>query len=607
MPIQSFEQWKTAQTSTPTTSAPVKVGKIQSFDEWKAAQPPAPAAQPGFLSKAVDWTKGAVKDVAQTVASPFLRIGATAMGGVEEALSLGGDLVGNKKFADQRHQNYLDLQKNGLDAGYLGKAKVINGPVDAIGVGLDAGANLIGAEGASSALKAGAKGFLKQSIKTGAKAGFEQGLIQGAGKSLQQDNPTVGGVISDTAKGAVYGTGAGGVLGGLLGGISSKLKKPVVEPKVTAAMDVVKNDVPKVPANPNWNQDLPLPTNPNPDAPYIPNEQLPTIQMGGSKVKPSISMDAPPKVYTPEPVPKVPLTPDIQMGNLPPKKIVKDNLPVIDYGGVTTPTKTLPKGMRYEPIKAPVVPKYTPVQPKPNGYTYEPISNNQTSPQTPEYKQPILSRTNQIQPPSVSTSPTQPPFVNSPQIGDRTVVNPTQTTSRLTPVEGTGTVKTRGLASSLEEKLQKSLGALPEYNVVGNEGQFKNVAEITATDLPRAKRIALGQEAPPAGTHPEAFYVAMSELAKNDPALALQLGKESSLISDSTTMGQRIQLLSHLNPDSLVNVIRDVQKSFDTASGKKYNNFKQVVKNKTLEIDSHIGKNVSKKEDWSSFIDSIKC
>lgn len=519
MPIQSFEQWKTAQTSTPTTSAPVKVGKIQSFDEWKAAQPPAPAAQPGFLSKAADWTKGAVKDVAQTVASPFLRLGATAIGGVEEAMSLAGDLTGNKQFADQRHQNYLDLQNNGLDAGYLGKAKVINGPVDAIGVGLDAGSNLIGAGGASTVVKQGLKGFIKQGIKTGAKAGFEQGLIQGAGKSLQEDNPTVGGVISDTAKGAVYGTGAGAVLGGVLGAATSKFKKPVVEPKVTAAMDVVKNDVPPPPtpqakhANYAASQGY---------EPITPNNQLPTIQMGakeGSPI-PTISMDAP----------------------------VKGPVP--------------PKGMRYEPIQPPIQP---PVQ---------------------------IQQAPAVQP------------TNSIPVGSR--VNET-TTSRLTPVEGTGDLKVRGLANSLQNKLQKSLGALPEYNVVGNEGQFKNVAEITATDLPRAKRIALGQEAPPAGTHPEAFYVAMSELAKNDPALALQLGKESSLISDSTTMGQRIQLLSNLNPDSPVNVIRDVQKSFDQAAEKRYNNVKQVVKNTVSEIDNHIKKSIPKKEDWSSFIDSIKC
>lgn len=521
--IQSPKDWLASQNNS--TSAPsVKFKHIQSPSDWLKAQP---AEQPkqGLLSKAWGLAKTGGKAIVQGVGEGFGRLGATAIGGVEEALSIGGDLVGNKKFADERHQNYLNLQKNGMDIPIIGNVKPMNTPREAIAVGFDVGSNFVGAGGASTVVKQGLKGFVKEGIKTGAKTGFYSGLSMGAGKSLQQDNPTLGGVAMDTVKGGIYGTAAGGVLGGILGAAASKFKKPVVKPKVTAAMDVVKNDVPKVPpaltpqekhANYSASQGY---------EPYTPQSQLPTIQMGAKEKSnlPTIAMDAPVKAPTP------------------------------------------PKGMTYEPIKPPAQP---PVQ---------------------------------IQQASIQTQP-----INNIPTGSR--VNKT-TTSRLTPVEGTGDIKVRGLANSLQDKLQKSLGALPEYNVVGNEGQFKNVAEITASDLPRAKRIALGQEAPPAGTHPEAFYVAMSELAKNDPALALALGKESALIGDATTMGQRIQLLSNLNPDSSVNVIRDLQKSFDLAATKKVPNGNiKVAKNQVArEIKDSITRSIPKKEDWNSFISSITC
>jgi len=532
--VQSFDEWKNSQGQTQVTnSGSVKPVKVQSFDEWKSSQP-APEPKPqGFLSKAIGFGKAAVEDAYKTViAKPATRLAQAVAAPIVYGFG-----------SEQTKKNYEDV---------VSKPMNIPGPVFTSGTTVEpqkafgqGGATQIASDALKSAsylapagrIEGAASNLVKGEVKKAtlgtAASGGIFGVLGGAGNAMAQDNPTVGSVAKEAAVEGVVGTITGGLLG--LGGgmLASKFRKPTPQPKVAAAMDVVK---PKsvTPANPNWNQDLPLPVNPNPDIPYIPNEQLPTIQMG-SKAKPSlptISMDAPVK----KPIP--------------------------------------PKGMKYEPIKPPV------------------------SPRTVEYQQPILSRDNQVQPPTQPVASTPTPEIQPQQV---------PTTSKLTPVQGTGELKVRGLAKSLEDKLQKTLGNLPEYNVVGNEGQFKNVAEIASTDIERAKRIALGQEAPPQGTYPEAFYVAMAERAKNDPALALSLGKSSALIEDATVMGQRLQLLSNLNPDSPVNVIRDIQKTFDSAATKKYGNINSAKKAVINEIDAVVKKSTPKVEDWNSFITSITC
>lgn len=98
----------------------------------------------------------------------------------------------------------------------------------------------------------------------------------------------------------------------------------------------------------------------------------------------------------------------------------------------------------------------------------------------------------------------------------------------LQPIEGTGRERERAINGAV-------------YNVGEEQPQMDRAARLVERDRAKAIRIAMRQEAPPTGVHPEFVFMAVEEMAKreNDYKLEEQLSR-SRIAEEATTMGQRI-------------------------------------------------------------------
>jgi len=135
--------------------------------------------------------------------------------------------------------------------------------------------------------------------------------------------------------------------------------------------------------------------------------------------------------------------------------------------------------------------------------------------------------------------------------------------------------------------------------------QAEKVSELIANDYEKAKRIALGDETPPADLLPESVFIGVENkaLEDNDIDLIRQLAL-SSRVSEATAMGQRIRALAERDPDSMMRYLNDLTKSREEALKRKTGkSAKQAVKDETAKIK----KEVSNSYDWGAFIKSIEC
>ncbi len=182
----------------------------------------------------------------------------------------------------------------------------------------------------------------------------------------------------------------------------------------------------------------------------------------------------------------------------------------------------------------------------------------------------------------------------------------------LRPVEVGGETKTRGLSKGVEEKaienkLTKSLGDLPEYTTVNMKEQAYYATEILNNEPDKAIRIAKGQEPAPSHVLPEAIFTAVENKALREGNI--DLIKElahSGLTEEATVMGQRIRALAERDPDSAVSNIKEVldsrKKAVERKTGKSIDeSFNEITKDIRKEIKA------PKKQDWSDFIDSLRC
>jgi len=174
-------------------------------------------------------------------------------------------------------------------------------------------------------------------------------------------------------------------------------------------------------------------------------------------------------------------------------------------------------------------------------------------------------------------------------------------------LKGEAKKKTRGLAESVEAKaikedVAKTLGELPEYEVRGVKAKVDEALNLIADDEAKTIRIAMGEEKPPVGFIPEDFYVALVKKASSegDAELLKMLATQSNLIDEATLMGQRIRTLGEIDPYSPVNKIKEVNK----AKSDRLGNIKKKVDKEVKDIKRKTKATV---EDWSSFVNSIKC
>lgn len=185
--------------------------------------------------------------------------------------------------------------------------------------------------------------------------------------------------------------------------------------------------------------------------------------------------------------------------------------------------------------------------------------------------------------------------------------------SRLTPIEGTGEVKTRGLSAGVQEqalanKLADTLGELPEYRTMDVADQARRATELLASDAARARRVALGEEAAPHGLHPEAVFKAVEDRATIEGDVGtlrdLATGK---LTEEGTTMGQRLRLLAERDPESPVAAIQNVIDVWKRAVTNVPKARAAVLKAMREMIAEAAEKKPARIKDWSTFVESLKC
>lgn len=200
--------------------------EIDTFIRLKMNQVEAQSSQSGLTSQQqVEEPKkdGFLKSVAKGIASPFLKLGATA------------DALSTSKYLGGSGTN------NSVKNTPLGPVKPITTAREAAGVGLELAANAVGGSGVAGIAKGVAKGAAGQVIKSGIVQGVKAGALGGAGIGLQEDNASFGSVAKSAGIGAIGGGLVGGVVAGIpglaIGGYKVvKGVKNFISPETTIAL-----------------------------------------------------------------------------------------------------------------------------------------------------------------------------------------------------------------------------------------------------------------------------------------------------------------------------------------------------------------------------------
>lgn len=191
-------------------------------------------------------------------------------------------------------------------------------------------------------------------------------------------------------------------------------------------------------------------------------------------------------------------------------------------------------------------------------------------------------------------------------------------TSEPKPSEVTQTVKTgtskvgKSIARKvIEQKLEDSYRDVAGYEKINIKDQARRVEELLNNDLEQAKRIMTGEEAVPDGMRASAFIIGMEEYAlkTGNADLAFELAN-SPLVSETSIHAQEMRLLAERSPDSAVARLREVKRAREKAAEKALQQgetLNSAIKKTRNELNEAIKKTRPKKEDWNSFIESIKC
>ncbi len=173
---------------------------------------------------------GLVKGLVQGLASVPLKLASTAKSIYNQGQGIVKDISGDKEGARAIDEQIAKDRAEGVNYGYLGKAKPLGASgnagqdlKDAIGTGLEGGALVAGGGGGASVLEnIGAKSLGKLAL-SGAATGAATGGLASLGQGLQDPNASV----KDIAENTALGTGIGGVTGGLLAPIAGIAGKGV--------------------------------------------------------------------------------------------------------------------------------------------------------------------------------------------------------------------------------------------------------------------------------------------------------------------------------------------------------------------------------------------
>lgn len=173
---------------------------------------------------------------------------------------------------------------------------------------------------------------------------------------------------------------------------------------------------------------------------------------------------------------------------------------------------------------------------------------------------------------------------------------------------GEGKIKASKLEARVTEQLdnlsQENIDKLgtATYNELNKKENIAKASEYVLNNPDDAIKILTGEIEAPKGILRNAIYVAMENMAKGDVELARRLASISS-----TRMGQELSILTELDKNSPVKIMRDIIKIKEAQFNKKYAN-KTIKEVRDKEVKS-LKEKVKKpdKYDWNKFLDEIRC
>lgn len=167
----------------------------------------------------------------------------------------------------------------------------------------------------------------------------------------------------------------------------------------------------------------------------------------------------------------------------------------------------------------------------------------------------------------------------------------------LQPIDGTGRERERAIDGSL-------------YNVGEEAPQLERAARLVAEDPERALAIAMLEQRPPAGVHPEFVFMALEEQAMLSQDVALQERLSRSRIAEeATTMGQRIAAWRNRAEISPVDDMRRVREAREARAKARGVDPEAQIDKVVDQARNFIRKGAksTKKPNWNDFIASIVC
>lgn len=170
-----------------------------------------------------------------------------------------------------------------------------------------------------------------------------------------------------------------------------------------------------------------------------------------------------------------------------------------------------------------------------------------------------------------------------------------------------GKVKESRLFKRIADAIEKTSNVKLEreyYPVHKNKESVAKALELVITDSKRALDIIEGKRVAPKGLVQNDIYVAMTQYAAETGNAALMVEISRIATQTSRVMGQNISVLQEIDPHNPINYGTEISKQrIDTYGGKE--KLEARVEKDIQKIKKEIKKPT--KEDWSSFINSIKC
>jgi hypothetical protein len=162
--------------------------------------------------------------------------------------------------------------------------------------------------------------------------------------------------------------------------------------------------------------------------------------------------------------------------------------------------------------------------------------------------------------------------------------------------------RVKGVLDTAPPDVVERLG-LSTYESMKKPEQIKMATEYVLKSQDEAMKVLSGEIEAPPGILKNSIYVAMDKLAGKDIDLATKLAT-----LESTRMGQELSILTELDPNSPVKLMRDIidvrEKAFQEKTGKTTIKAREEV---VKSVKEAVKKNRPKATDWVDFVRSIEC